>query len=464
MSGLFQGLEIGKRSLLTQQLSMFTASHNIANVNTPGFSRQRAILGSTYPLDLPDGRIGTGVATLSVDQLRDSFLDQQYRREHNSLGGWETQQRVLSQIELIFTEPRDNTVGDLMTKFWHSWQQLANDPSSASRNAVAEQGRVLVNSFQQTTRQLDSLEANLNSDLEKQATVLNGIGAQIADLNRQIASGEIGGDAANDLRDKRNLLIDELSKLAHVAVEETHTGAVNVYIGSMEFVNLHEVHELQAVVGSRNGIQRVDIVWGYSGAPVRFSGGEMAALIDARDTWLPETREALDNLAEKLVTEVNSLHRQGITADGRTGVSFFDPLYVTARHIQMDSLVADNPQQNIVAGRTTAESDVTVAQALADLAETAVFPDGRTTLNGFYDSMVGTIGMRSMEATEVTETQTLLVNQLENQRQSVMGASLDEELANMIKFQHAYEAAARVITTMDEALGTVIQGMGIVGR
>jgi flagellar hook-associated protein 1 FlgK len=126
--------------------------------------------------------------------------------------------------------------------------------------------------------------------------------------------------------------------------------------------------------------------------------------------------------------------------------------------------MADNPQQNIVAGRTAAESDVDIAQALADLAEIPVMPDGRTTLNGYYDSVVATIGMRSMEANDVTETQTLLVEQLENHRQSVMGVSLDEELAQMIKFQHAYEAAARVITTMDEAINTVVNGMGIVGR
>jgi flagellar hook-associated protein 1 FlgK len=294
---------------------------------------------------------------------------------------------VLGQVELIFSEPRDNTTGDLMTKFWSSWQQLANEPTSASRQAIVEQARVLVNSIHDTSRQLAGLEQTLNSELKKQAAILNEIGGQLASLNRQVASGELGGDMANDLRDKRNVLLDELSRLAN-----------------------------------------------------------------ARDIWIPESREALDRLAESLVTQVNALHRQGITSDGRTGVSFFDPLYVTADSIQISAQVADNTQQNIVAGRTTAESDVDIAQALADLAETPVMPDGRTTLNGDYDSVVATIGMRSMEATNVTETQTLLVEQLENHRPSVMGVSLDEERAQMIKFQHAYEAAARVITTWTRLL------------
>lgn len=464
MSGLFQGLEIGKRSLLTQQLGMFTASHNIANVNTPGFARQRVLLGSTMPLDLPDGRIGTGVTTLSVNQLRDTFMDYQYRRENNALGGWDAQMKVLNQIELVFAEPHDNTVGDLMTKFWSSWQQLANQPSGAARTAVSEQADLLINGFHSTARQLDSLESSLNSELKNQASALNEMGSQLASLNQQIAKGELGGEAANDLRDKRNLILDELSRLAQVTIEPTLTGAVNVYICSMEFVNRHEFHEIQAVTRSLGQKPKVELVWGYSGQAVRFSGGELQSLLDARDVWLPESREALDRLAQSVVTEVNTLHRQGVTPDGRTGQSFFDPLYVTADKIQLHTLVADNPQENIVAGRTTAESDVDIAQALADLAETPVMPDGRTTLNGYYDSVVATVGMRSMEATDVTETQTLLVQQLENHRQSVMGVSLDEELAQMIKFQHAFEAAARVITTMDEAINTVVNGMGLVGR
>lgn len=464
MAGLFSGFEIGKRSLLAQQLAMFTAGHNIANVNTPGFARQRTIMASTMPLDLVSGRMGTGVRTVSVDQLRDSFLDGQFRREANSLGGWQAQERALTQIELIFTEPRDNTIGDLMSKFWHSWQEVANEPSTAAKNAVVEQGKVLVNSIHQAARQLDSLEANLNSEIEKQAALITEIGTQIAALNKQIASSEVGGAAANDLRDVRNVLLDKLSSLVQISTQESPSGALTVYIGSMEFVNAIEVHSLETRVRYSAGVSTTEVVWGYSGSAVKFGGGHMASLVDARDVWVPESREALDTLVQTMVTQVNALHRQGLTADGRTGISFFDSRFLKARDVQLNALVADNPQQNIVAGPTDAESDVTIAQALADLAETPVLPDGRTTLNGFYASVVGTIGMRSKEAIEVTATQTLLVNALENQRQSVMGVSLDEELANMIKFQHAYEAAARVITTMDEAIGTVIHGMGVVGR
>lgn len=464
MSGLFQGLEIGKRSLMTQQLGMFTTSHNIANVNTPGFSRQRVVLGSTRPLDLPDGRIGTGVRTLGVHQLRDGFLDQQYRREKNTLGAWQTQEQLLSQLELIFSEPQDNTIGDLMSKFWQGWQELASDPSTAARNQVREQGQVLAEAFHRTSRQLDSLDLHLNGEIEKQAALINDLAAQVADLNRQITISEVGGEAANDMRDMRAVVLDELSRLAQVQVEETYTGAVNVYIGSMELVHANEAHRLVAVPSDRAGKPQTDIVWDYSGRTVEFSGGEMDALIQARDVWMPETRETLDALVECIVTEVNDLHRQGVTRDGRTGIAFFDPLHMTAATVQLHALVADTSSENIVVGRTGAESDVDIAQALADLAERAVMPDGRSTLNGFYDSVVSTIGMRSAEARDVAESQTMLVDQLENHRQSVMGASLDEELANMIKFQHAYEAAARVITTMDEALNTVVNGMGIVGR
>ena len=463
MSGLFGGLEIGTRSLLASQLSMFTTSQKIAKASPPGLAYLSGLPGDELPLDRPGSRLGTGATALSVSQLRNTFVDYQFRRESSSLGGWQAQQKVLSQIERVFKEPKDDALGELLTRFWDSWRQRANGPSGAS-STVTEQADLLINGFRSATRGLEHLESSLNSELASQAGRLDEMGRELALLNLQIEREELSGLSVNDLRNQSSHILDELSRLANVTVEPLPTGAVNAYIGGIQFVNRHELHKIRAELSNSSQRPKVDLVWGHSGQAVRLIGGEVQATLTARDVWLPESREALDRLAQALVTRVNQLHRQGITADGRTGQVFFDPPYVTADKIQLHSMVADNPQENIVAGRTTAESDVEIARALADLAETPVLPDGRTTLNGYWDSVVDTVGMRSMEAQDVTETQTLLVEQLEHHRQSVMGTSLDEELARTIKLQHAYEAAARVIATMDGVMASVVHGMGLVGR
>lgn len=461
MPGLFQGFEIEKRSLLSQQLAMFTSSYSVSDVNTPGPSRQCVNMSPALPLRPSNGR---GVQVTSVRQLRDGFLDGQFRRENSRLGAWQMQRRVLGQVEMILGGPNDNTLGEHLRRSWQSWQQLAADPTSTVRHAVRGQGNRLVDAFHDASRQLYGLEDTLNSEIVKHTTALNEIGTHVAALNRQIASGELGADMTDDLRDKRNHLIDELSRLASVQVEETSGGATNIDIGNMEFVNAHQVQLLAAIDGSGSDGRRTSIVREGSGAPVQFLGGEMGAMFLARDVWLSESREALDTLAATLVNQVNARHCQGVLPDGRTGIPFYNPWSMDACSIQLHPAIADTSQQSIAAGRTAAESDVDIAQAIAELAEQAVMPDGRTSLNGFYESVIGAIGIRSAEAQEVSDTQALLVGQLANQRRSVEGASLDEELANMIEYQRAHEAAARVILTMDEAIGTVINGMGIVVR
>jgi flagellar hook-associated protein 1 FlgK len=464
MSDLFQGLEFGRLSLPTQQLSTFTTRHKVADSEAPGLTEPPMISDSTRSLNMTDGRAETVLQTLSVNQFRNTILASQYRRELNSLGSWTTMRSVLGHMEQIFSGSQGPTPGELLTRFHGSWHQLANEPTSASRQSVLEQAQALAQAFHDTDSHLAALEKGLNSELQNQAATLSGIGAQLAELNTQIASSELNGKIADDWRDKRNVLLDDLSRRVNISVEETDTGKANVNIGRAEFVVGTDVHEIRAELSTRSGEPRSELVWEYSGQQVALSGGELGALVQTRDIWIPESREALNRLAESLATQVNSLHRQGATSDGRTGISLFDPAYVTADRIQVSAQVADNPQQSIVTGRSSAQSDVDIAQALAGLTHRPAMPDGRTTLNGYYDSFVATIEMRSMEATDLMETQTLLVEQLESHRQSVMGASLDEELTQMIRFQHAHEAAARVTANMNEAVNTVINGMGIAGR
>ena len=464
MSGRSRTIETDTRSLLTQQLAMFTTDRSVGGAKIPGLYRRGVVLSNARPPDAPDRRTWTGVKALDVNPFRGGFLDRQYRREESTLGASEVQKRILRQLEVTFSEPKGKTISDLMRKFWPSWALLAHGAAEAGRKQLLEQGRLLTNAFHRTSRALDGLTDRLERQIEMRTYQINEHAAKIADLNRRITETDAGGQVVSGLRDRRTLELDGLSRLAQVQIEETYTAAVHVCVGDTELVHANENRRLAAICGDRIGGRGLDVVWEYSGRSVPFSGGEVGGLIQARDTWLPETRSVLDALVKCLVTEVNGLHRQGVTREGRPATDFFDPLSLTARSVQLHGRIADNAGENIVVGRTAVDGDVGLARALAGLAERAVMPDGRSTLSGYYDAVASTLRTRRAAARDVTEAQNMLVKQLANHRQSVPGTSLDFEFANMIKLKHASEAAVRVITTMDEALNTVVNGMGIVSR
>jgi flagellar hook-associated protein 1 FlgK len=463
MSGLFQGLEIGKRALLTHQLTMNTIGHNLANVNTPGYTRQRTMLTSAQPLETANYNLGNGVTVTSINQIRDLFLTSQYRRESKSLGEWEYREKTLGQIETFFAEPNDESLGDVLNKFWTSWLDLSNNPeSSAARSAVASQADTLTNSFHSLNRQLNEMQASANMDVASRIEDINLISKQIANLNRLVVSEELGGQSANDLRDQRDYLVDNLSKLVDVTTREKANGSLAVYISGLAIVDNADTFQLDTVVDTTASQTKYDIVWKNTKTTVKITGGELKGLLDTRDKILPGYINKLDQLASAIVREVNQLHRDGTGLDGITGRNFFNGSFVSAANIRVEQNIADDPNQ-IAVSISGEPGDNANALAIADLRDMTTMSYGTTSITDFYNSMIGDIGIQSNEAQTFKGNFESLLNQIENSRQSVQGVSLDEEMAEMVRQQHAYEAAARLITYMDESLDTIIHGMGIVG-
>ncbi|MBD3216659.1 MAG: flagellar hook-associated protein FlgK [candidate division Zixibacteria bacterium] len=465
MYGLFNGLEIGKRALLSSQLAMTTLGHNMANVNTPGYSRQRVSITSATPVDTPWGNAGSGVEIKAIEQIRDLFLTDQYRNENANLGRWEGLEKSISQIEGFFNEPQENSLGESLDRFWSAWQELANRPEDhASRVSLVQEAQSLENNFHQLDKQLRDLRQNTDNDIKNLVHTLNQYGAQIANLNLQITYQELGSEKANDLRDQRDLLIDELSQYVDVKIVERSNGQSAVLIGAMAFVDGAEFLEIGTDIKSEENTTTTKVIWASTDVEIKFSNGQMASLFQMRDQIIPEYQRAIDNLAQGIVENVNSVHRNGIDMDGVTGRDFFDPQYTDAEHISLDVAILENAD-HIAASLSGGPGDGSNALAVAEiLSQSRVMQDGSTTIREFYGSIVGGLGIESMEATNYKDNYGLLVRQIENQRQSVQGVSLDEEMTNLVRFQNAYEAAARVITAMDQALDTLINGTGVVGR
>ena len=464
MPGLFQALEVGKRALMGSQLTLQTIGHNIANVNTPGYSRQRVTLRSTPPEVNALGSIGTGISVEDINHVRDLFLGNQFRQENKSLGQWTYKEKILSQMEGLVGEPNDNSLSDLLNGFWDAWSDLSTDPTSTSnRVALVEQTRLLTSGFNQLADQLNNLRDSVDQELDEYTKEVNRLTSEIANLNQQIKIQELGDDHANDLRDTRDKLIDDLSSLVDVNTREEPNGMAVVYVGAMAVVDGTKHIGIDTKVVNDGGILKHNMVWQGTNIGLTNLRGQVRGLLETREDIIPGYLRQLDELAASIVSEVNAVHQTGYGLDGSTGNNFFDTNYVSAANMKISNSIL-NSASKISVSASGEVGDNTLALDISSMRTSRLMLGGSASFNEFYNGMVGRLGSQSRQAKSFAANYELVINQLTNSRESIQGVSLDEEMTNLVKYQHAYDAAARVITAMDQALDTVISGMGIVGR
>jgi len=468
MSSTFFGLEIAMRSLRAHQRALDVTGHNVANANTPGYTRQRAVLATTEPFPMPaynrpltNGQLGTGVTVESILRVRDAFLDTQIRKESLSLGEWEAVEGALQQMEVIFNEPSDAGLSKVMGEFWDGWQELSKNPESlVTRASLREQSVTLADAIKHSYIQLDELRSNLDGNVEIKVDQINTIARQIRDMNEQIIKIESTGDNANDLRDKRDLLLDELSRIINFTAVESDKGGVVIYIHGKPLVSDTDITELTTQANPlNNGL--LDVVWSDDLSLVQIEKGNLKGILNARDNYIPHYMNELDSLTSTLITEVNNLHSTGFALDGvTTGLDFFTG--TGAADIAVNPVFSDLTL--IAASQGGEAGDGLNALSIAQIKDALTMSGNTATFGDFYKSVIATLGVESQEATRLVANEKLLVEQLTNRREAVSGVSLDEEVINMLKYQRGYEAASRMVTVMDEMLDRLINGTGHVGR
>ncbi len=464
MPGLFQTLEIGRRALLAHQGALQTIGHNIANVNTPGYTRQRINLSATFPEDSLYGKLGTGVGVNDIRHVRDLFLGEQLRQETKSFGQWSYKEKIVSQVEQIFSEPQDNSLSDLMNRFWDAWGDLSTNPDSVSnRVAIVEEAKLMANSFHELATQLDNLYQSVDSEIVSTTGEINKLTGEIARLNEQIKIQELGNSRANDLRDARDTLINDLALIIDVNTITQPNGTTTVYIGAMTVVDGADHLEISSKELNINGQVKHELYWAKSNIVVKNLNGQLNGMIEVRDKIIPKYIDQLDELSRTLIAQVNQVHNSGYGLNQTTGVNFFSTQFTDAANISINTELILDPSK-VAASVSGEPGDNRTALQMLNLRNAKVMQNNASTISDFYNGLIGQMGIESNTAKSVTKNFELLINQIENAKQSVEGVSLDEEMTNLIKFQHSYDAAARVITAMDEALDTVIVRMGIVGR
>jgi len=613
------GIEIGKRSLIAHNKSLQTVGHNIVNASTEGYSRQRVKMSTFDPLYAPHlnrentpGQIGQGVVDVSVERIKDELLEGRIVAQSNIHGYWQERDKYILMIEKIYNEPGEFSVRAAMDKFWEGWQELSISPSEmASRQSVLERGKTLIDAIHTRYDALRQTRDMLETEVTGAVRKINTLLADIADLNEKILKVKAMGDNPNDLLDRRDLLVNELSSIINITVDNRDPDEFQVHTSGLHLVQGRVTHLLKTVVDTENeGYSKV--IWQHNGEIAEIKGGKLASFLELRDKDVREEIQKLDLMTINFVDNVNYLHKKAWGSNGTTGLEFFKeyPFVISAegnydrsgngvfdssyifrisganslnpkeliglrgtmtlsgadnnvaidyyptdtvqdvidrinnstakisatlnqegklvframtaenlknpdfviKHIEdsgeflvgysgilassgnngaftwetanaVESLdrssqyavaplshpsgwvevnkviVADS--MNVAAGfgeneRPANPGDGSAALAIASLRNQQLMVGKFTSFDQYFSSVVADIGLKGERAEITFETQSLIMKDLEDLKKAISGVNIDEELSNMIKFQHGYAAAARFISQVNEMLDIVV--------
>ncbi|HHX28182.1 MAG: flagellar hook-associated protein FlgK [Bacillota bacterium] len=462
----FSMFEIGKSALIASKRTMDVTSHNIANAATPGYSRQDAFL---EPLIQRQSQMisGVGVRVADIRRTRDIFVDAVLRNESGREAAFLVQQEVLDHVQTAVAEPQGNSIRETIDSFWSAWQDLSSDADSpGARAQLMERGRSLVDMFNHLGGQLDSVTEDIDIHIESLVVRVNDLAERVAGLNVEIARALARQEPAADLMDRRDLLLDELTELTGGTVSFSGEGNnVRFSIGGFPIVDRDKTYKIE-VSTSPTG---TEFKWLSSpeGAPQTMSsiGGRLGGLKTAKEQLVVDFKHQLERLFGDIVRSVNSVHIQG-----DAGIPFFVQdsgalAYLGFTQVN-PAIVAD---QSLIAATRNPDEPGDMALEIADiLADGCDDPDnpGETILPFIetWIAMMGTLGAKAQKVETGVTTQGLLVKELRNRRDSISGVSVDEEVAQLIRQQHAFSAASRVITVADEVIDTIINRMGHAGR
>ncbi len=486
MSSIFSGYSIAVSGMMANKDALTVSSHNISNVNTAGYSRQRTVMAEVK------GACGLGAGTTleEITRARDQYLDRNYRRENAGLGYWTTKSANLTDIQEMLNELQsddgtsDSGLQQVITDYFDSWDDLATDAGSMeSRNAVLAAAKAMLDMVGQITGQLSQLRRDCITKVEDAVDELQDTARKIATLNLQIKQLEARDVEADDLRDQRDQLIDEISSLTNLTVNEQADGMVDVSIGGIPLVQGESSFSL-VCQGDGSGDDPLTVYAVDFDTTVRISSGSIKAYLEEADQTgvavigeadipynlttgsagnISNMWQALNDMVTTLAYKVNELQTAGVDANGDAGIAFFTTVDAT-RPLALDNIQI-NPEldYNKISTGTTGESeDNSLAAQIAELDEEDCFQfDGLTMdLDNFYQKIISWLGTTGETAESAYDNQSTLLLQVDTQRQSLSAVSLDEEMSNMIMYQNIYSASAQVLSLLDSLTEELIEELG----
>lgn len=456
MSINFSSLEIGRRALNANQVGINTTGQNIANVNTPGYTRRSVHLAETAPNQFGNYSVGTGVTVAGVQAYRDRFIESRIQTETGIAGRLNAQRDTLSQVENALQGSENSNVQTSLSGFLGAFRDLEASPNSVPlRSIVAQKGASLANSLQVTRGRLDDIRRTTDSQMRSTVDQTNSLSQKIADLNKQIKATEAsGGDAAN-LRDQRGEFVNQISELTGARSTENSDGTITLTVGEGRAIVSGDTAKNLIVNDTPPlGLGAITL----DGEPAAFDEGAIRGFQNAISS-VTEQIGALDGLAAQIVTRVNALHTTGTDLDGNPAVKFFnDTPPVTAANISINPAITGNPRLVSASPLAQPGQSGTIAGEIANLLTDSNTTVGTRTgsFGTIFNSLLTEAGEQVRAADDSLQIQSVVIAQATAQREAVSGVSLDEEAINLMQYQKAYEAAARFIKIADEMTQTIL--------
>jgi len=479
MSSLITALNAGKTSLLTNQKSIEIIGNNIANVNTPGYSRQTAVLTEIPSVTFGDFFVGQGVTVSNVSRDYSSFITKQLQDKTVEFGEETGRSAPMTELQRTFSVSEDNLSAKI-TSFFDAWQQLAANPSGqVERDTVLQQGQLLGTAFNDTNKSLDNIVNNLNTQVVAGVDDLNAKLSQIAKLNDRIQQVEVSGQTENSARDQRDLLVKDLSEKLGVQTYSDGQGMLCLQLpGGLPLVQGNQAMTIKTVTtGADMKLQLV-----VAGHPVDISndnlGGEFKGMLDVRDNLISGLRSNLDTLATDLTKAVNDVHSQGYYTDPTTGLAvaastdpvtglpnqgglFFNnlagpPVMANAsRHVEV--AITDTRKIAAAGQNTAAAGDNQNALLIAQLGNSHQVSGTTDTFDGYYSQMVSDVGIEANRNNLALTGAKDATTQLQNLRDGYSGVSLEEEMVNLMQYQRGFQSSAKFLATVDEMMTSLLQ-------
>ena len=479
-------LGIGKSGLFAAKQAMATTSHNIANANTEGFSRQEVKTKTGITLNEGDYVAGTGVEIQSIRRAHDELVD---KKLNNSLTNnkYDSERTLqLGHVEEIFNEINSEGMNKVLNRFFNSMRELSNQPENETlRNSVRENAKIVTGDFHRIQSSLDDVRGNINNKITLSVDEINGLSKNIAKLNKDIRIEEVTGGMANDLRDQRDRALRTLTEYFTL---NTYSDAQGQYVVNVEgvgsLVSGGMAQELAVGNSVENGASSEDKgstqIYFASRPGVNISdslkGGSLGAQLKTRNDEVASLEKQLDELAHGLVLATNAIHRRGfanhpvpVDAQGNpvpgaaskqvTGINFFkEPISLkrAAEYIDISDAIKEDVNNIATALEANKPGDNRVALAIAKLQHEKVLGAGTTTFEEQYLKSVGNIGLQTSKSKINEEQSAGILAQAKSFKERLSGVSLDEEAANMVRYQNAYEASAKVMKASDEMFKAIL--------
>lgn len=565
MGTLFSALDIARAGMLVAQVQLDVTGHNIANANTEGYSRQRVDITTQTPNYRPYGAIGRGPTIAGINRIRETFLDGIYRQQYSAFGRCENIATYFTRIEDIFQEPGENGISNRLARFFDALHDFAgNVEQDPVRVSVINEGISLANSLNEIAHQIYLIESDVNEEIRTTVTQINSLLQRIAEYNKSIRDAEISGKKANDLRDSRDLLLDQLSKIISITTRERDDGQVDVILGGVEIVGGTKYRTLKATPDSSIDPTRPDfltVVFEDNNENAIIPDGSLAGMLKVRDEYIREIKQQLNELTTAIVGAINSIHSQGrgielyssaitsyipvsdpnaplsstqnspftiyngsfqihvyddlgnlvetlnIAVDPNTttlndivnsintssnisasidsqgylsispnssGYSFrfandtsgilnalqINPFFTgyTAGTIAVNPDIIQNPR--LLSSGTSINinetGDNSSALNMAQVRTSKILLNHTQTADEYYQSLIVKIGVNARSNTDILEMERNFIRDFNQRRQEVSGVNLDEEVTNLILYQRAYEASARIVVVTDRMLDALL--------